>query len=118
MNTRTTAENEHPWVLLRNVSRHAVPSKQRLRGGRPTHCSKHRGAEYIEVRNKQCEDPGCDIQASFGYLNGKKRLCASHKLKDMVYLRKSTLERKKRTETYSLSYKCGWKSVARGGSVS
>jgi len=58
-----------------------------LPGQNPTKCYQHKTLKMIDVKNKRCEENGCNIQASYGYKKNKKVLrCATHKLKNMVDL--------------------------------
>ena len=59
-------------------------AKYGCKGGKPTHCSKHKLATMINVTSKRCEDDECDEFAVYGVKGGKRTHCRKHKSDEMI----------------------------------
>jgi len=63
----------------------ATPCKRKPNFGKPgglpktaTHCSEHKLEGYVDLVSKLCENPNCDIIASFDKRGGKRARCETH----------------------------------------
>jgi len=78
----TTIRNDMTFCKdCRPQKKHA---KYGRKGGKPTHCRKHKSDEMVNVVNKRCEDDQCDEFAVYGVKGGKRTHCRKHKSDEMV----------------------------------
>ena len=59
-------------------------AKYGCKGGKPTHCSKHKLATMINVTSPRCEHDECGEFAYYGVKDGKRTHCRIHKLATMI----------------------------------
>lgn len=52
----------------------------------PTHCSKHKPDDFVDVKNKRCRHQGCLKNRSFGKKDGERLWCYDHKRDDCINL--------------------------------
>ena len=52
----------------------------------PTHCSKHKPEDFVDVKNKRCRHQGCLKNRSFGKKDGERLWCYDHKRDDCINL--------------------------------
>ena len=52
----------------------------------PTHCSKHKPKDFVDVRNKTCVHEGCLMHRSYGLKDGERLWCNAHKKDDCINL--------------------------------
>lgn len=57
-------------------------------------CSKHKLDNWVDVSHKSalCKFKNCNLQSTFGLLNGKAEYCSIHKLKDMIDIKHKKCE--------------------------
>ena len=56
------------------------------KGGKKTHCGKHKLPDMITFGGSRCDHAGCEERAIYGTKGGTKTHCGKHKLLDMIDL--------------------------------